>query len=51
MTIGDTTYTADNIVSHELDRSGNIGTVTSQDMIKQEIEVRAKSLLYDYIYT
>ena len=50
MTIGDTTYTADNIVSHELDRSGIIGTVTSQDMIKQEIEVRAKSLLYDYIY-
>lgn len=50
MTVGDTTYTADNIVSHELDRSGNIGTVTSQDMIRQEIEVRAKSLLYDYIY-
>lgn len=50
MTVDDTTYTADNIKSHELSRSGNIGVTTSMQLIQEEIKLRAKSLIYDYVY-
>ena len=50
MTIDDTTYSADDIKAHELQRSGNIGVTSTQQMLQQEIELRKQSLIYDYIY-
>lgn len=51
MTIDDTTYTADKINAHELTRSGNIGITTTQQMIQSTIDLYAKSLIYDYVYS
>ena len=50
MTVDDTTYTADNINAHEMQRAGNIGVTSSQMLIQSEIEVRKRSLIYDYVY-
>lgn len=50
MTIDGTTYTADDITAHELTRRGNIGVTSSMQLIESELQLRAKSLLYDYIY-
>ena len=51
MTLDDTTYTADKINAHEMTRQGNIGVMSTVDLIKQEMSLRAQSLLYDYIYS
>lgn len=51
MTIDDTTYTADKINAHELTRSGNIGVMSTVDLIKQELSLRSQSLIYDYVYS
>lgn len=50
LTIDDTTYTADNINAKELTRAGNIGVMSSQMLIQSEIDVRKRSLIYDYVY-
>lgn len=41
--------TADKITGRTLVRSGNIGVMSSQQLITAEIMLRAQSLLYDYI--
>ena len=51
MTIDDTTYTADRINAHEMTRQGNIGVMSTVDLIKQELSLRAQSLIYDYVYS
>ena len=51
LTIDDTTYTADKINAHEMTRSGNIGVTTTQQMIQSTIDLYAKSLIYDYVYS
>lgn len=51
MTIDDTTYTADKINAHEMTRQGNIGVMSTVDLIKQELSLRTQSLIYDYIYS
>ena len=50
MTLDDTTYTADKINSHEMTRQGNIGVMSTVDLIKQELSLRSQSLIYDYVY-
>ena len=50
MTIDSTTYTADKINAHEMTRQGNIGVMSTVDLIQQEKELRSQSLIYDYIY-
>lgn len=51
MTIDDTTYTADKINAHEMTRQGNIGVMSTVDLIKQELSLRSQSLIYDYVYS
>lgn len=50
MTVDGNTVSGDTILSHKTERTGNIGTVTSQNMITQEQEIRQRSLVYDYVY-
>ena len=50
MTIDGNTYTADDITAHELTRKGNIGVTSSMQLIESELTLRAKSLVYDYVY-
>ena len=40
----------DNTVEHELSRSGNIGTTTTQMMIQSEIELRSTNFFYDILF-
>lgn len=51
LTIDDTTYTADKINAHEMTRQGNIGVMSTVDLIKQELSLRSQSLIYDYVYS
>lgn len=48
-TVNDMTITADEISGRSLVRSGNIGVMSSQQLITSEIVLRSQSLLYDYI--
>lgn len=44
------TYTADTVEAHEMQRSGNIGVTSTQQLIQSTIDLHARSLLYDYIF-
>ena len=48
-TVNGLTISADKINGRTLVRSGNIGVMSSQQLITAEIALRAQSLLYDYI--
>lgn len=48
-TVNGFTITADKISGRTLVRSGNIGVMSSQQLITAEIVLRSQSLLYDYI--
>lgn len=48
-TVNGFTITADKISGRTLVRSGNIGVMSSQQLITSEIVLRSQSLLYDYI--
>lgn len=48
-TVNGLTITADKINGRTLVRSGNIGVMSSQALVTEEIVLRAQSLLYDYI--
>lgn len=43
--------TGDDITTHKLSRSGNIGVTTSQQMITSEIELRKHDIVRDFIKT
>lgn len=49
LTVGNTTYTADNVHAEIKNRHGNLGITTSQQMITSEIDMRMKPLIQMFI--
>ena len=43
------TVTADDITQHELTRKGNIGTLTTQQMIDSSLDLARKSLIRNFV--
>ena len=49
LTVGDTTYTADNVHAEKKERHGNLGLTSSQQMITSEVNMRLNPLITMYI--